>query len=133
MARSVTATRLTLDQIFKVQILAGQLFNIARMLCRDYIIARRSLAMPNFITLIVSSNFCRAVLNGRNMRGYEPSQAVIRRETAKIRKDWDDRTYRIRSGLTPQQADQAEQWTPPIVVIDDERLWEAVDESSRSY
>jgi hypothetical protein len=67
------------------------------------------------------------------MRSYEPSQAEIKRETAKIRKKWSDREFRIRSGLTPQQADAAEQWTPPIVVISDERLWEVVDESSRIY
>jgi hypothetical protein len=57
---------------------------------------------------------------GRGPRpSYNPTPQEIRRETAKIRESWDERTYCLRAGFSPREADRIMQWLPPFVSFQD--------------
>ena len=48
-----------------------------------------------------------------------PTPKEIKEATKKIRENWDERTYFIRSGITPKEADAMMQWIPPRISFGD--------------
>ena len=48
------------------------------------------------------------------MKPYQPTPKQIRKATKKIREKWNERTYLIRKGFSPEEADKALIWTAPL-------------------
>lgn len=53
----------------------------------------------------------------RGPKPYEPTQKQIKAAAAMIREGWNERTYRLRSGVPLSKVDRLSQWVAPAFII----------------
>jgi len=72
------------------------------------------------------------IMGARGPKTIDPTPQEIRHWTKKIREGWSERTHRLRAGWTVDAADRMDQWTAPVVHIDEMHL-EMFDDDDNPY
>jgi hypothetical protein len=72
------------------------------------------------------------LMGARGPKTIDPTPQEIRYWTKKIREGWSERTHRLRAGWTVDAADRMDQWTAPIIHIDDRHL-DAIEDEDKPY